>query len=69
MSKFTDETALYYFNRGVSTAAYRELGCHEATGEYGERVFADVTAEIALYKATNPVCPECGAEQRHWRTS
>ncbi|MEA4940348.1 MAG: alpha-amylase family glycosyl hydrolase, partial [Christensenella sp.] len=39
MSKFTDETALYYFNRGVSTAAYRELGCHEATGEYGERVY------------------------------
>lgn len=37
--------------------------------EYGERVFADVTAEIARYKATNPVCPECGAEQRHWRTS
>ena len=34
-----DETALYYFNRGVSTAAYRELGCHEETGEFGERVY------------------------------
>ena len=39
MSRFSDETALYYFNRGVSTAAYLELGCHEGVGEYGERVF------------------------------
>ncbi len=39
MSKFSDETALYYFNRGVSTAAYLELGCHEGAGEFGERVF------------------------------
>ena len=39
MNKFSDETALYYFNRGVSTAAYLELGCHEGAGEFGERVF------------------------------
>ncbi len=39
MSKYTDETALYYFNRGVSTAAYLELGCHAGTGEYGERIY------------------------------
>jgi len=39
MSKFSDETALYYFNRGVSTAAYLELGCHEAVGEFGEKVY------------------------------
>ncbi|NLI54737.1 MAG: 1,4-alpha-glucan branching protein GlgB [Clostridiales bacterium] len=39
MSRFSDETALYYFNRGVSTAAYLELGCHEGVGEYGERVY------------------------------
>jgi len=39
MSRFSDETALYYFNRGVSTAAYLELGCHEGAGEFGERVF------------------------------
>ncbi len=39
MSKFSDETALYYFNRGVSTAAYLELGCHEGVGEFGERVY------------------------------
>ncbi|MBA4347229.1 MAG: 1,4-alpha-glucan branching enzyme [Clostridiales bacterium] len=39
MSRFSDETALYYFNRGVSTAAYLELGCHEGAGEFGDRVF------------------------------
>ena len=39
MSKFSDETALYYFNRGVSTAAYLELGCHEGVGEFGERIY------------------------------
>ena len=39
MSRFSDETALYYFNRGVSTAAYLELGCHEGVGEYGEPVY------------------------------
>lgn len=37
--------------------------------EYGSKVFAAVTVEIARYKSKNPVCPECGAEQRHWRTS
>ncbi len=39
MSYVLDDTALYYFNEGISTAAYQALGCHAATGEYGEAVF------------------------------
>ncbi len=34
-----DDTGLYYFNRGQSAQAYKMLGCHPATGEYGERVY------------------------------
>ncbi len=34
-----DDTELYYFNEGISTAAYRALGCHAVEGEYGERVY------------------------------
>ena len=25
-----------------------------------------IMAEIAQYKACNPVCPNCGAEQAYW---
>ena len=39
MRAYMDETALYYFNEGVSTAAYESLGCHLETGEYGEPVY------------------------------
>lgn len=39
MSYVLDDTALYYFNEGISTAAYQALGCHAGVGEYGEPVF------------------------------
>ena len=39
MAYILDDTALYYFNEGISTAAYKALGCHAAVGEYGEPVF------------------------------
>ncbi|MDO4572144.1 MAG: 1,4-alpha-glucan branching protein GlgB [Clostridia bacterium] len=39
MAYILDDTALYYFNEGISTAAYQALGCHAATGAYGEPVF------------------------------
>ena len=39
MNYHIDDTALYYFNEGISTAAYLSLGCHPMTGEYGEPVF------------------------------
>ena len=39
MSYVLDDTALYYFNEGISTAAYQALGCHAGVGDYGEPVF------------------------------
>ena len=39
MNYHIDDTALYYFNEGISTGAYLSLGCHAMTGEYNEPVF------------------------------
>ncbi len=39
MAYHLDDTELYYFNEGISTAAYRALGCHAVEGAYGERVY------------------------------
>ena len=34
-----NDTELYYFNEGISTAAYRALGCHRVTSPSGETVW------------------------------
>ena len=39
MAYHLDDTELYFFNEGISTAAYRALGCHACTGLQGERVY------------------------------
>ena len=39
MGYHLDDTELYYFNEGISTAAYRALGCHRVEGPNGEKVY------------------------------
>ena len=39
MAFHLDDNELYYFNEGISTAAYEALGCHARTGEFGETVY------------------------------
>ena len=39
MAYHLDDTELYYFNEGISTAAYRALGCHRVEGPNGEKVY------------------------------
>ena len=39
MAFHLDDNELYFFNEGISTAAYEALGCHARTGAYGERVY------------------------------
>lgn len=39
MAYHLDDTALYFFNEGISTAAYNALGCHRVTGFQGETVW------------------------------
>ncbi|MGN0784885.1 MAG: alpha-amylase family glycosyl hydrolase, partial [Candidatus Aphodomorpha sp.] len=39
MAYHLDDTELYFFNEGISTAAYRALGCHACTGLQGERIY------------------------------
>ena len=39
MAYHLDDTELYFFNEGISTAAYRALGCHACVGLQGERVY------------------------------
>lgn len=39
MAYHLDDKELYFFNEGISTAAYRALGCHACEGMQGERVY------------------------------
>ena len=34
-----DDTELYYFNEGISTAAFRALGCHRVFDAEGHAVW------------------------------
>ena len=34
MAFHLDDNELYFFNEGISTAAYEALGCHARTGAY-----------------------------------
>jgi len=39
MAFHLDDNELYFFNEGISTAAYKALGCHARVGAYGETVY------------------------------
>ncbi len=62
MAYHIDDTALYYFNEGISTAAYLSLGCHPMTGEYGEPVYrfavwapyAEYVSVVGTFNGWNP---------------
>ena len=62
MAYHVDDTALYYFNEGISTAAYQSLGCHAMTGKYGEPVYrfavwapyAEYVSVVGAFNGWNP---------------
>lgn len=62
MAYHIDDTALYYFNEGISTAAYQSLGCHAMLGEYGETVYrftvwapyAEYVSVVGTFNEWNP---------------
>ena len=62
MAYHIDDTALYYFNEGISTAAYQSLGCHGMTGEFDEPVyrfavwapFAEYVSVVGDFNEWNP---------------
>ena len=62
MSYHIDDTALYFFNEGISTAAYLSLGCHSMIGEYGETVYrfavwapyAEYVSVVGTFNEWNP---------------
>ncbi|MEG1523441.1 MAG: 1,4-alpha-glucan branching protein GlgB [Clostridia bacterium] len=62
MAYHIDDTALYYFNEGISTAAYQSLGCHAMTGAYGETVYrfavwapyAEYVGVVGTFNEWNP---------------
>ena len=62
MAYHIDDTALYFFNEGISTAAYQSLGCHAMTGEGGEPVFrfavwapyAEYVSVVGTFNEWNP---------------
>ena len=62
MAYALDDTALYYFNEGISTAAYQALGCHAGVGAYGEPVFcfsvwapnAQAVSVVGTFNEWNP---------------
>lgn len=62
MAYHVDDTAMYYFNEGISTVAYQALGCHAMRGEYGEMVYrfavfapnAQAVSVVGDFNAWNP---------------
>ena len=62
MNYHVDDTALYYFNEGISTGAYLSLGCHLTEGAFGEPVyrfavwapFAEYVSVVGDFNEWNP---------------